>query len=140
MWHFNSQLLPTRKLKFFPNIDIHHPSSKYITEPATPTHSIKTFIMGSLASKQREDTKEGIKEVVEELPQNLKPAPTTKGSVTMAGYDPDKTPEENAEYHAEKKPISEKIHHVLKNKYPDGSVTMKCDPDKIKKDDSGADM
>jgi hypothetical protein len=96
--------------------------------------------MGSLASKQREDTKEGIKEVVEELPQNLKPAPTTKGSVTMAGYDPDKTPEENAEYHAEKKPINEKIHHVLKNKYPDGSVTMKFDPDKIKKDDSGADM
>ena len=97
--------------------------------------------MGSQASKQRrEDTKEGVKEVAEELPQNLRPSLTTKGSVTMAGYDPDKTPEENADYHAEKKPISEKIHHVLKNKYPQGSVTMECDPDKIEKDDAGADM
>lgn len=93
--------------------------------------------MGSFASKQREDTKEGVKEVAEELPQNLKPTLATQGSVTMAGYDPDKTPEENADYHAEKKPISQKIHHVLKNKYSQGSVTMgPIGPDTIKKDTS----
>lgn len=97
-----------------------------------------TVIMGSNVSKQRrKDTREGVKEVVEELPQNLQPAVSNKGSVTLAGYDPDKTPAENAEYHANRKPINEKIHNVLKNKYPQGSVTMGgVDPENIKKDTS----
>lgn len=94
--------------------------------------------MGCNSSKEiREDMKEGVKEVAEELPENLKPSEMTDGSVTLAGYDPDKKPHENAEYHADRKPINQKIHHVLKNKYPQGSVTMgPVDPDTIKKDTS----
>lgn len=92
--------------------------------------------MGGTSSKERrDDVKEGIKEVAEELPANLKPNENTKGSVTMAGYDPDKTPHENAEYRADRKPINEKIHKILKNKYPQGSVTMgPVDPTTIEKD------
>ena len=95
--------------------------------------------MGCNTSKERRnDIKEGVKEVAEELPKNLKPT-ENKGSVTMAGYDPEKTPDQNAEYHAERKPVNEKIHNVLKTKYPQGSVTMgPVNPETIKKDTSNA--
>lgn len=83
--------------------------------------------------------KEGVKEVAEELPENLKPGVDT--SVTMAGYDPDKTAKENAEYHVDKKPINAKLHHILKNDYPQDSITMGgVEPVDIKKDADGHDM
>ena len=92
--------------------------------------------MGSKESKERrEDMKGGVKEVAEELPENLaKPAPKG-GGVTLAGYDPNKTPEENADFKPAREPINKKIHNMLKNKYPQGSVTMGgVDPETIKKD------
>jgi len=96
--------------------------------------------MGCNSSKERlGDLKEGVKEVVEELPEHLKPAETNEMSVTLTGYDPEKTPHENAEYHGDRKPINEKVHHVLKNKYPQEGLTLgPVDPDTIKKDKSDA--
>lgn len=80
--------------------------------------------MGCLCSKQKEDDmKEGVEEVVHELPENLKQKQMA-GSVTV-GYDPTKTPEENAQNKAERKHVFHgKLADMARQKYPDQSVTM----------------
>lgn len=80
-----------------------------------------------LTRKKADDIKDGIKEVVDELPKNLASNDLNKGSVTV-GYDPSKTPEENADDKPKMKPINEKLNNIIKNKYPQGSVTMAYDP------------
>jgi hypothetical protein len=84
--------------------------------------------MGCILSREKANVvKGGIKEVVNELPKNLASNDINPGSVTV-GYDPSKTPEENANDKPERKPINEKFNNIIKNKYPQGSVTMAYDP------------
>jgi hypothetical protein len=84
--------------------------------------------MGCACSREkRDDVKEGLGEVVKEMPANLTKNAPPGGGVTIK-YDPTKTPEENAEDKVDKdkgpKPFNEKLHKLVTNNYPDGSVTM----------------
>ena len=78
--------------------------------------------MGNNFGKKAHDVKDGAVEVAHEVPHQLVQK-DLGGSVTV-GYDPSNSNNTEQSSDNNRKPLNQKLHNLIANKYPDESVTM----------------